>query len=116
MSLMYWGMIAYGVKESNLEPGSKTFEEILEEKTDDIDAFFVDIGNRKTVQLRMQIGEDDSYLGYCAGFPWDFAGTMDAELTPEDVVLAIAKFLEPYGYEYEDIRKSCQEFNEVLYG
>lgn len=115
MSLMYWGMIAYGVKENNLKPGNKSFSEIQEEKMDDIDAFFVDIGNRKTVQLRMQIGEEDAYLGYCASFPWDIAGTMDAMFTPGDIILAIAKFLEPYGYEYEDIRKSCHELNEVLY-
>jgi len=118
LSLMYWGMIAYGVKENNLKPGNKSFSEIQEEMMDSNsdETFLVDIGGRKKVQLCLQIGEEDSYLGYCASFPWDIAGTMDAMFTPGDIILAIAKFLEPYGYEYEDIRKSCEEFNEVLYG
>lgn len=99
----------YGVKESDLSSGDTSFDEIFEER--DTRVAEVDIGGRKTVNLTFEPTEEDSYLGFLAGYPWDFAGTSDEFLTFGDVEEAIAGFLKKYGYNTEEVKKKCGEIS-----
>jgi hypothetical protein len=108
----------YGVKESDLTPGSKTFQEIAGDSSlysisTDVTDDLTDVDYKKNVQLLMIIGKKDSYLGYTACFPWDITETMDTTLFPSDVKDAIIDILKPYGYDEAEIIRFCAEIDEI---
>ncbi len=94
MSMSYWGIVMYGVQESDLrfKEGYDGLYDISAER-DEPDFFDTLLPNGKRVALFYEGTEDDSYFGFYAGYPWD--EEMQG-IEQKDVEDAIAQALMPY--------------------
>ena len=106
MSMDYWGVVLYGVAESWLTKTDKTdcFYDIQEMKNtcDFTEIITTPDGHEIEVNLWMELAENENYIGFLAGYPWEF-NQDDEMITPKIVVKAISQFLEPYGYNPKEI-------------
>lgn len=96
MSMDYWGVVMHGVRESALTLTDE-FEDglngVAEEKYNSNRDFLVKLPNGKELYLGLEVSEDDSFLGFSAGYPWE---ERMQGLTEKDVNDAIVQFLRPY--------------------
>lgn len=97
----YCGINLRGVEESCL-----TFKDnivtSLSELSDMLDSltFNVTLPNKKVVPLDIYLTEDECYIGFTAGYPWQ----QDVSLTEKDIDDALVKGLSYYCENAEDIR------------
>lgn len=87
----YWGVIMRGVREDDLSWNTDGLYDLTEEL--DGREFTVSLPNGKNVLLDIEISEDENYIGFHSGYPWD---EHTKGLEEKDIDDALVQFLTPY--------------------
>lgn len=107
MSMVYWGVMIYGVTLDELDwKDDIDFQETA--MKDELD-ITVKLPNGKSVLLSYEPTEDKSYFGLYAGYPW-YERFQD--ITEKDADDAIVQFLLPYlDMTEENLRKHINDIS-----
>lgn len=97
----YRAVRMYGVAEDQFATGGKAFHDICEDN-DGLRDYRVVVDDF-IVPVHIDITEDMDYVGFDAGYPWNYRDLDLQNLQDYHIKKAIATFLELYDYSYREV-------------
>ena len=102
----------YGVKESWITPGKKSFGEICTENDEELRDYRMVIDGI-IVPIHFDLNEVDNCFGFEAEYPWDYRGLDLQDLQDYHIKRAIGEFLKQYGFDYKEVLSAVDYISDA---